>query len=152
MSTYLPFQPISSYRSRGITTYKLLCPLIYHSNPTHLIDHVVLRLTNYCVHLFTIPTHLISSYGICVLLLRPFYVSLDRGCICALVLALCICALVLALCICVIQKGAFEWVTCCLPKQETWPLSCCTGLFQERIRAWFHNRNQLNRGPYERLT
>jgi len=27
-----------------------------------------------------------------------------------------------------------------------------TGWFQERIRAWFHNRTKLNWGPYRRLT
>jgi len=27
-----------------------------------------------------------------------------------------------------------------------------TGWFQERIRAWFHNRTKINWGPYGRLT
>ena len=28
----------------------------------------------------------------------------------------------------------------------------CISLFQERIRAWFHNRTKINWGPYGRLT
>ena len=40
----------------------------------------------------------------------------------------------------------------CLLEQETLPLLLSTGWFQERIRAWFHNRTKINWGPYERLT
>ena len=40
----------------------------------------------------------------------------------------------------------------CLLEQETLPLLLRTGWFQERIRAWYHNRTKINRGPYGRLT
>ena len=30
------------------------------------------------------------------------------------------------------------------------PLLLCTGWFQERIRAWFHNQTKINWGPYGR--
>ena len=40
----------------------------------------------------------------------------------------------------------------CFLEQETLPLLLSTGWFQERIRAWFHNRTKVNWGPYGRLT
>ena len=40
----------------------------------------------------------------------------------------------------------------CFPEQEYLPLLLSTGLFQERIRAWFHNRTKIYWGPYGRFT
>jgi len=40
----------------------------------------------------------------------------------------------------------------CLLEQGTLPLLRSTGWFQERIRAWYHNRTKVNRGPYGRLS
>ena len=40
----------------------------------------------------------------------------------------------------------------CFLEQETLPLLLSTGWFQERIRAWFHNRTKINWGPYGRFT
>ena len=40
----------------------------------------------------------------------------------------------------------------CLFEQETLPLLLSTDWFQERIRAWFHNRTKINWGHYGRLT
>jgi len=40
----------------------------------------------------------------------------------------------------------------CFLEQETLPLLLSTGWFQERIRAWFHNRTKINWGHYGRLT
>jgi len=41
----------------------------------------------------------------------------------------------------------FPWARNVLPL-----LLISTGWFQERIRAWFHNRTKINWGPYGRLT
>ena len=40
----------------------------------------------------------------------------------------------------------------CFPEQETLPLLLSTGWFQERIRAWIHNRTKIKCWPYGRLT
>ena len=40
----------------------------------------------------------------------------------------------------------------CFPEQENLRLLLSTGWFQERIRAWFHNRTKINWGPDGRLT
>ena len=39
--------------------------------------------------------------------------------------------------------------TRCFLEQETLPLLLSTGWFQERIRAWFHNRAEINWGLME---
>jgi len=61
----------------------------------------------------------------------------------------------------IIQYGMRVWLVMCQPwvrapskgpryflEQETSPLLFSTGWFQERIRAWFHNRTKLYWGPY----
>jgi len=39
----------------------------------------------------------------------------------------------------------------CFLEQETLPLLISTGWFQERIRAWYHNRTKIIWVPYGRL-
>ena len=50
--------------------------------------------------------------------------------------------------------GVAQWVArlTAVVEQETLPLLLSTGWFQERIRAWFHNKTKINWEPYGRLT